>query len=82
MMPFFNKINETITKILTSYGSFVGVELNTNRGYASSTEYSDYYALGMNTGNGHVSNYTKDSYNSVRAFLRVKDSNNNIDIVR
>ena len=81
ILPPFNKINESINKILTAYGSSVGVELDTRNSYWSSTEYSSNYARYVSTSYGSVGyNYKRYAY--VRAFLRVKDNNNNIDIVR
>lgn len=52
-------------------GSSVGVELNTNNNYWSSTEYSSNNARNVNTNNGNVNNNNKNNNNYVRAWLRV-----------
>lgn len=73
IMPPLNKINDTIDKICTIYGSSVGVELNTSTYYWSSTEYSSNLARSVDTSNGNVYRNFKDYYGFyVRAFLRVK----------
>lgn len=82
IMPPFNKINEAIDKMRTAYGSSVGVKLNTSNYYWSSTEYSGLSARVVFTTYGYVYSYGKGNNCHVRAFLRVKDNNNNIDIVR
>ena len=82
IIPLFNKINEAIDKMRTAYGSSVGVELNTRNNYWSSTEFSNNDARRVNTNYGYVYSNNKNYSNYVRAFLRVKDSNNNIDVVR
>ena len=72
IMPHFNKINDTIDKIRTIYGSSVGVELDTKDVYNSSTEYSKYGARSVNTNYGRINyDFNKDSNNYVRAFLKV-----------
>lgn len=84
IMPPLNKINDAIDKMRTVYGSSVGVELDDNYGCFASTEQSSNEVCYMSVSNGIV--YTsfsyKDSLGYARAFLRVKDNNNNIDIVR
>ena len=82
IMPPFNKINDAIDKMRIAYGSSVGVELGTYDSYWSSTEYSGNNVRYVYTANASVYNYGKTGIFSVRAFLRVKDNNNNIDIVR
>ena len=82
IMPPFNKINEAITKMRNAYGSSVGVTLDTNYGYWSSSEDNSDDARRVYTGYGRVDNNRKDYGYHVRAFLRVKDNNNNIDIIR
>ena len=83
IIPPFNKINDAIDKMRTAYGSSVGVELGTNNHWWSSTEYGSSFACNVDASIGDVSNYYKYDYRfRVRAFLRVKDNNNNIDIVR
>ena len=72
IMPPFNKINNTIDKMRTAYGSSVGAELITSSDYWSSTEYSIDYARLVNTGSGRVFNGYKNLSGYVRAFLRVK----------
>ena len=76
IMPPFNKINDAIGKMRTAYGSSVGVELDTNYVYWSSTEHSSYNARFVYTGSGHVGHSNKYSNSYVRAWLRVKDSTN------
>ena len=71
IMPPFNKINEAIEKLRTAYGSSVGVELDANKGYWSSTECGSVTARDVYTGSGYV--YDDDKLNDgyVRAWLRV-----------
>ena len=71
IMPPFNKINDAIGKMRTAYGSSVGVELDTNGYYWSSTEDSSNYARGVDAYGGSVGNYLKDYNHYVRAWLRV-----------
>lgn len=71
IMPPFNKINDAIGKMRTAYGPSVGVELDTNFTYWSSTEYSSNSARYVNTNNGFVSNNLKLNDYYVRAWLRV-----------
>lgn len=72
IMPPFNKINDAIGKMRTAYGSSVGVELDTNNLYWSSTEYSSHYARCVDTGNGYVGyGFDKGYDDYVRAWLRV-----------
>lgn len=84
IMPRFNRISRAITSIRNAYGSSVGVTLSTLNStyYWSSSEYNGLYARYVSVRSGYVNNYGKESSGYVRAFLRVKDSNNNIDIVR
>lgn len=71
IMPPFNKINDAIDKMRTAYGSSVGIELNTDRTYWSSTECSSTFTSYINTDNG--SNSSNGGYDSfVRAFLHFK----------
>lgn len=70
-MPPFNKINDAIGKIHTAYGSSVGVELDTNNRYWSSTESSSHDARRVFTDDGYVGGYSKYSSSYVRAFLKV-----------
>ena len=71
IMPPFNKINDAINKMRTAYGSSVGVELDTNDGYLSSTEFSRSSARHVHTGSGYVGSNGKTTNTSVRAWLRV-----------
>ena len=71
IMPPFNKINDAIGKMRTAYGSSVGVELNTNDDYWSSTEYSSNDARYVSADFGYVGSLNKDYSYSVRAWLRV-----------
>ena len=71
IMPPFNKINEAIGKMRTAYGSSVGVGLDTNDYYWSSTEYSSTNARYVYTGHGSVTHYYKSIAYGVRAWLRV-----------
>lgn len=71
IMPPFNKINDAIGKMRTAYGSSVGVELDTNDYYWSSTESSSNYARYVHTPNGTVNGIYKYSNFCVRAWLRV-----------
>lgn len=74
MIVRLKKINETIDKMCTAYGSSVGVELDTRIGYWSSTKctmYSSNEARYMNTYDGYVE-YGGELYNGyVRAWLQV-----------
>lgn len=75
IMPSFNKINEIIGNMRTAYGSSIGVELNSNYGYLSSTEYNSNLTRLVTTNNGRVGNTSK--YGSgyyVRAWLCVGGS--------
>lgn len=71
IMPRFNKINETITNLRNAYGSSIGVTLNTNNTYWSSSEYGSNYAWYVDAYNGYVNGNNKSIDNYVRAFLRV-----------
>ena len=72
IMPPFNKINDAIDKVRTVYGSSVGVELDTNYYYWSSTEYGDHGARVMDIDYGCIAEGSKDGGKIyVRAFLRV-----------
>lgn len=51
--------------------SSIGVQVNTSRGYWSSSEYSGGRARYVDTNDGSVYYYVKDGYGRVRAFLRV-----------
>lgn len=72
IMPRFNKIQEAIQKMITAYGSSVGVSLSTNSNYWPSSEYDNYYAWRVDASDGNVSYGNKDYAYYVRAFLRVK----------
>lgn len=49
----------------------VGVQVNDDNNYWSSSEYSSTNARNVNTNNGNVNNNNKNNNNYVRAFLRV-----------
>lgn len=70
IMPPFDKINDAIDKMRTAYDSSVGVELNTNYFYWSSTENSSVSADCVSAAIGLVSNNYKYYSSYVRAFLR------------
>lgn len=72
MMVKFNKINQAISTLTSAYGSSVGVRVGGDSYYQSSSEYSSGGARGVGTYSGSVLNLNKDSYDFVRAFLRVK----------
>lgn len=74
IMPPFNKINEAIDKIRTTYGSSVGVELGAHDYYWSSTEESNYNARRVSTNNGDIYSLNKNNGIFVRAFLKVSPS--------
>ena len=74
IMPNLKKINEAITKMRNAYGSSVGVTLDTNNYYWSSSEYSRYFARRVSTNDGRVDNYTKRNNFYVRAWLRIGGS--------
>lgn len=90
IMPPINKINEVIRNMCEAYGygTYIASSLDTDYAYLSSTETNDQsflisngvrdYALSM----GNVGRSSKNENCYVRAFLRIKDNNNNIDIVR
>ena len=80
IMPPFNKINEAITKMRNAYGSSVCVTLDTNSSYWSSSEYNSYGARRVDMTNGGVHSNHKYNYSYVRAWLRVKSSDNGIII--
>ena len=71
IMPSFNKINDTIDKMRTAYGSSVGVELGTSNSYWSSTERNSDFIRTVRTDNGRVGTHTKYLDGYVRAWLRV-----------
>lgn len=73
IMPPFNKINNIIDKIRTTYDSSIGIELDadTNHGFWSSSEHGSNTAHYINTYNGYVYNNFKENGKHVRAFLRV-----------
>ena len=72
IMPPSNKINDAINRMITAYGSFVGVELDTTgRTYYSSTEYSSNDVRGVNTNGGYIADSSKRG-GLVRAFTRIK----------
>lgn len=71
IMPPFNKINEAITKMRNAYGSSVGVTLNTNGYYWSSSEYGSGSARCVSASSGSVNYYNKGYNHYVRAFLKV-----------
>lgn len=72
IMPRFNKIQEAIQKMITAYGSSVGVSLNMSDSYQSSSEASSSRARNITLYNGRVYVSNKKVYFHVRAFLRVK----------
>ena len=71
IMPPYNKINEAIGKMLTAYGSSVGVGLSRADEYWSSTEYSSGYTRSLTLGGGNFHGYRKEFGTPVRAWLRV-----------
>ena len=71
MIPRFNAICTSIAALIAAYGSEVGVQLSSNGGYWSSSEYSSGYARYVLTYSGYVYDYCKSSDYYVRAFLRV-----------
>lgn len=71
IIPPFNKINKTITNLKNTYSSSIGVELNTERVYWSSTQDVSYSARCIYTYDGHIWNYNKGYPQYARAFLRV-----------
>lgn len=73
MIVRFQKIAYAITKMRNAYGSSVGVELNTNNYYWSSSEYSSNYARGVDTFYGNVNGGGKSYRRCVRAFTRFKE---------
>lgn len=75
MAPSFNKINDTIDKMRTAYGSSVGVELDDNNYRWSSTECSSVDARYVAMDDGYVGCGSKSNYPfCVRAWLRVGES--------
>ena len=81
IMPPFNKINDAIDKIHTVYDSSVGVELDTNEYYWSSTECRDNLARGVRTKYGRVNDNSKNSIGYVRAFLKVSPPSELMDVM-
>lgn len=71
IMPRFNKINKAIQKMITAYGSSVGVILNMPNYYWSSSKYSGDSVRCVCTSNGYVIYVNKNYDFYVRAFLRV-----------
>ena len=72
MMVRLKKINETIEKLRTAYGSSVAASVDTSNYFWSSSEYSSIHARYVYTLNGGVYNRYKYNNYCVRAFLRVK----------
>lgn len=72
IMPKFNQIQASINALRTAYGDSVGVQLNSDYSYWSSSEYGDGNARSVYTDSGLVSNDDKFGYLCVRAWLRVK----------
>lgn len=72
IMPRFVKINETITNLINAFDSSVGVTLDSNSNYWSSSEYSNNKARSVYTGSGGMYVLNKSNEYRVRAFLRVK----------
>ena len=71
IMPHLNNINEAITNMRNTYGTSVGVMLDTNGGHWSSSEYGSNEARHVDTSIGSV-DYNRKLYTSyVRAFLKV-----------
>ena len=72
MMVKLNKIQQTISTLITAYGSGVGVQVGDDYYiYWSSSEYSSTYARYVFTNNGSVGNNIKFINGYVRAFLRI-----------
>lgn len=72
IMPPFTKINEAITKMRNTYGTSVGVTLDTNLYYWSSSEGGRETCCTIGAGRGDVSAGTmKRGSHHVRAWLRV-----------
>lgn len=72
MISRFNKIQKAIQKMITAYGSSVGVSLDMNNRYWVSSEYGNYDVWRVGMANGYVDYGNKDYTYYVRAFLRVK----------
>jgi hypothetical protein len=71
---------DDINAKIAAAGNGNGVQLDGSVAYWSSTEYSGYYACRLYMGNGYVCNDRKDSYNYVRAFLKIKPSISQVQI--
>ena len=74
MMVRISKINETIEKLRTAYGSSVAASVDTSRYFWSSSEYSSNSARRVVTYNGGVDGNSKGYSIYVRAFLRVNSN--------
>ena len=74
IMPPFNKINDTITKIRNAYGSYVGVILSATSDHWSSSEGSSGNVRTVNAINGCVYDSKKDTNYHTRAWLRVNSN--------
>lgn len=70
IMPKFKKINESIKKLVDSYG--IGIQIGTNSRYWSSTERETSYACILYTSHGCASYFDKSYSNYIRAFARIK----------
>ena len=71
IMPKFNKINQAISTLTTAYGSTVGVQVDDNQYYWSSSEEDEISARYVRTFNCVVYYNNKSNGYYVRAFLRV-----------
>ena len=68
----FNKIYTSFVNIKNIYGNSICIELSESSTYWSSTEFSDDAAVNVNTSTCRISNGSKYTYSSVRAFIRIK----------
>ena len=70
-MPKLKKINQTIKKLTSAYGSNVGFIVSEVDVYWSSSKYSSSRVCAVLTDFGYVYDYIKNGSNFARAFLRV-----------
>ena len=71
IMPPFNKINQSIAALKSAYGGSVGVQLDSESCYWSSSEFSSMFASLVGTYDGYTDYGRKNGAIHVRAFIRV-----------
>ena len=71
IMPKFNKIQTAINALRSAYGNSVGVQLDNENYYLTSSEFNSRFARGLYVRNGDPFASSKSDSFHVRAFIRV-----------